>query len=167
MNINTQIEFGGFYNSIHSDNIDFFIDNEVEYENLNIDKIDYKKTYQNYINDYVNELENYILHEYNIEIDFKNISLDSPKYYNYSTDVIKTNVSFTQILNLNNKLLQLDQFNKYLKDHTKSYDGFMSFYTYDDAKSNKDNILIQYVLRYICDDLNNNLDVEIDIFLND
>ena len=43
----------------------------------------------------------------------------------------------------------------------------MSFYTYDDAKSNKDNILIQYILRYICDDLNNNLDVEIDIFLND
>ena len=97
MNINTQIEFGGFYNSIHSDNIDFFIDNEVEYENLNIDKIDYKKTYQNYINDYVNELENYILHEYNIEIDFKNISSNSPKYYNYSTDVIKTNVLFTQI----------------------------------------------------------------------
>jgi len=44
----------------------------------------------------------------------------------------------------------------------------MSFYTYEQALNNKDDILSVYVLRYICNQLNSEyLDIEYDIVLTD
>ena len=47
----------------------------------------------------------------------------------------------------------------------------MSFYTYDQAINNKDDMLSVYVLRYLCNQLNNidsgYVDIEYDIILTD
>ena len=164
-NIETSIDFGGFYNSIHDGNIDHMVE-AYEYD---FDHIDYKKTFQSYIESYCGNLEDYILDEYEVNINFKDLKLYSPKYYNYSTDVIDCKIKSKEAFQLNEVLKTDEDFLKFLKDRTTSYDGYASFYKYDEALNNKDNMLIRYVLEYICNKYNySNLEIpEFEIFLND
>ena len=164
-NIKTNIAFGGFYHSYHQNNIDHMIE-AFEYE---WDKVNYEETFNSYIDDYANKLSSFILSEYKIEIDFKNIKLNSPKYYNYSTDVIDCEIDSKQVMQLNQVLSKDDSFLSYLKDRTKSYDGYISFYNYNEALSDKDDILILYVLEYVSNEFNEKYafygDIEFDVFL--
>ena len=169
----TTIEFGGFYESIHSSHIDmmtenYFDDTPLQNDENNFDYFDWSAIHQSYIESYVNKLSEYITENYEIDIDFKNISMDSPKEYNFATDVINCDVIKKQIELLNKELLKDKKFLEYLKDSTQSYDGFMSFYTYEQAINNKDDMLSVYVLRYISNQLNNEyLDIEYYIILTD
>ena len=165
--INTSIHFGGFYESIHDGNIDHMVE-AYEYE---FDHVDYKKTFQSYIGEYCSKLSSYINDEYQVDIDFKNIKLYSPQYYNYSTDVIDCKIHTNQVNSLNEILKKDNEFLSFLKDSTTSYSGFVSFYTYDDALNNKDNKLIMYVLEYICNKFNDKEivygQIEFEIYLTD
>ena len=163
--INTSIHFGGFYESIHDRNIDFMVE---AYE-YNFDDVDYKKTFQSYIDGYCYKLKSYILDEYLVDIDFKNIKLWSPQYYNYDTDVIDCKININEVNVLNNILTKNDEFLSFLKERTTSYSGYVSFYTYDDALKNKDNKLIMYVLEFISNKFNETelLEIEFEIYLND
>jgi len=170
--IKTKIEFGGFYESIHSDSIDYKIDSYYEDGNFPLyhhDNIDYKKTNDSYIEDYCRKFESYILNEYKLNIDFENIGLNSPKFYNYSTDTIDCDVDKKQAEKLINYFNKDSDFLEYLKDRTKSYDGYMSFYTYDQAINDKDNILIMYLLKYLANQFNGKVivygEIEFDIWL--
>ena len=170
----TTIEFGGFYESIHSNHIDmmtenYFDDTPLQNDDNNFDYFNWSAIHQSYIESYVNKLSQYIKDNYEIDIDFKNISMHSPKEYNFATDVIHCDVSKKKIELLNKELLKDKKFLEYLKDSTQSYDGFMSFYTYEQAINNKDDMLSVYVLRYLCYDLNKNgyIDMEYDIVLTD
>ena len=171
--IDTTIEFGGFYDSIHSSHIDmttenYFDDTPLQNDDNNFEYFNWSAIHQSYIESYVNKLSDYITDNYQIDIDFKKVSLDSPTQYNFKTDVINCSVNKKKIELLNNKLIIDDEFAKYLKDSTQSYDGYMSFYTYQQALNNKDDILSVYVLRYICHKLNSEyLDIEYDIILTD
>ena len=128
LNIDTTINFGGFYHSIHDSNIDnlieYYSDNG-NYSEYDYDNINFQKTFNNYIKDYCINLESYFLNEYNLDIQFNDIYLDSPDY---------------------------------LKNKTVSYDGYISHYTYDQAINDKDNILINYILEFICNEFNNDYD---------
>ena len=155
--MNTTIQFGGFYHSIHSVIIDNSIDSYIEYMNdeNNTDKnendynFDYSAMYQDYINQFIPILENHIKDNYNIDIKFSNQYLWSPKEYNFATDEI--------IADINKPYTLIDTFKsnqdflEYLKDSTKSYDGYISYYSYDSALNNKNDILPVYILSYICD----------------
>jgi len=169
----TTIEFGGFYESIHDNHIDmmtenYFDDTPLQNDENNFEYFDWRAIHKSYIKSYCYKLEEYIKDNYEIDIDFKNISLDSPTQYNFKTDVINCSVNKKKIELLNNKLIIDDEFAKYLKDSTQSYDGYMSFYTYEQALNNKDDILSVYVLRYICNQLNSEyLDIEYEIVLTD
>ena len=169
----TTIEFGGFYESIHDNHIDmmtenYFDDTPLQNDENNFEYFDWRAIHKSYIKSYCYKLEEYIKDNYEIDIDFKNISLDSPTQYNFKTDVINCSVNKKKIELLNNKLIIDDEFAKYLKDSTQSYDGFISFYTYQQALNNKDDILSVYVLRYICNQLNSEyLDIEYEIVLTD
>ena len=164
-NIETSIKFGGFYESIHISNIDHMVE-AYEYD---FDDVDYKKTFESYIDSYCSKLENFIFNEYKVNINFKDLKLYSPQYYNYSTDVIDCKIKFKEAYELNEVLKTNEDFLDFLKDRTTSYDGYMSFYTYDDALNNKDNILIMYVLEYICNQLNDDeirwCEIEFEIYL--
>ena len=163
--IKTSINFGGFYESIHDGNIDHMVE---AYE-YNFDDVDYKKTFESYIQEYCYKLKSYILDEYLIDIDFKNIKLYSPQYYNYSTDDIDCKINTNQVNSLNKILKKDNEFLSFLKDRTTSCSGFVSFYTYDQALNNKDNKLIMYVLEYICNKFNDKEivygEIEFDIHL--
>lgn len=165
-NIETSIKFGGFYESIHDLNVDYMVE-AYEYD---FDHVDYKKTLNSYIESYCHKLESYIYNEYKVNINFKDLKLYSPQYYNYSTDVIDCKIKSKEAYKLNEVLKTDEDFLKFLKDRTTSYDGYMSFYKYDEALNNKDNILIMYVLEYICNQLNNKeiafCEIEFEIHLN-
>tara|TARA_R100000501_G_C2538475_1_gene58306 strand:- start:7 stop:543 length:537 start_codon:yes stop_codon:yes gene_type:complete len=173
--MNIRIDFGGFYGSIH----EAYIDSQIEYyaededqikQNINLyDYIDYQKTFDNYIHSYCSALTDFIFYEYDLDIEYKNITLDSPKYYNYQTDVIYCSTLKKDQTKLNKKLLKDQDFIDYLKEATKSYDGYMSFYTFDEAINNKDNILHQFVYSFICNkfDLWDQIEFDLEYTSND
>ena len=70
-NIETSIDFGGFYESIHDSNIDHMVE-AYEYD---FNHIDYKKTFESYIESYCGNIENYILDEYEVNINFEDLKL--------------------------------------------------------------------------------------------
>lgn len=61
-----------------------------------------------------------------------------------------------------------DEFLEYLKYHTTSRDGFISFHNYEKTIKDKE-LLIMHILSFICDDYDtNNFDnVEFDIFFKE
>ena len=157
-NIKVNVRFGGFYYSEHSDLIDSRIEMYEHEGYINTwEDIDYQETYKSYIDDYCNELSEFILEEYEVDVDFKNLSLYSPREYNFTTDTVDCEVDKDKANELNAYFLQDQDFIQYLNQRTKSYSGFISFYTFEQAKNNKDNILIEYVLEYICNEIFNEI----------
>ena len=138
--INFNLNFGGFYESIHDQIVEnamgYYFD-FVDHETGEIDKekmwfigadiwefgrIKYSKSFLDVMND-------------TIGTDLKFEVLYSPNFYNYETDQIICNISKKDILkvfdfikkeNLKNKVFSI------IKEKTTSYDGFIAFYYYED-----------------------------------
>ena len=154
MNIKTSIEFGGFYYSIHSDNIDSLIesyhsneDGVFDYDSI-ADLLDYKTIHNNYIKEYTDIFSQWLNDKYELEITFKNITLQSPKEYNFRTDIINCEISTRDNALLIQTFKRDKDFILYLNERTTSCSGFISFYTMEEALNDKDNILSQYILAY-------------------
>ena len=82
------------------------------------------------------------------------MKLWSPSEYNFNTDKIDCQVNKSQSNKLINHFKKDDDFLEHLRDRTQSYDGYQSFYTFDDALNNKNNILIMYLLEYLSNEFN-------------
>ena len=138
------LNFGGFYHSEHSENID----SKEESYGYDWEEVDYKNTYINYCNSYLNRLSEYL------KINLKFIQLDSPREYNFVTDKIVCSISendFNTLLNAYDFgiLGNTKELFNYIEEHSKSRDGFHSFYSgYKNVKAEKD-IFLQYLFDYI------------------
>ena len=123
------------------------------------DEIDWNKTNENvskfYLNYFKDELSDFLSQLEVLSLEF--IKVDSPKYYNYSTDKLVCNIK----VNKNKFLTELQKYNfevwkQCLKDNFTSYDGFISFYPNDpnewDELINEeiwnDNIIIETLLKF-------------------
>lgn len=149
------INFGGFYESLHSD----FIDNEIEQyfsdesgEPTEQHDVNYSHLCKIYINEYASALNELINDEYNINITFHNISLYSPKYYNFETDTIETNISNESFNKLVKLFINDYSFIDFVNKTSAGYDGFHSFYEGIEAVKKDDTILVQYIFNYILSD---------------
>ena len=145
MNTNTQTQtnefslaFGGFYHSEHSETIE----NNIEVLGYDWESIDYKRTHINYCNAYLDRLSE------ELEIDLTFISLDSPKYYNFTTDKIFCSISNKDFNTLLSAYDTKGLFN-YIEEHSRSYDGFTSFYSGYKAVKEETDIFLQYLFNYI------------------
>lgn len=152
------IEFGGFYGSVHEGLVEGAIemfnaddDGVMDWDNVDIDWGD---AYESYIKEYTDILSEWLADDYGVTIAFKKLKLNSPKFYNFETDTIMADVTKREVMRILAKFDKDMEFDTYLKDATKSYDGYMSFYDYDEAKANKNDIKIQYLMRYLCDKFN-------------
>ena len=151
LTINTTVNFGGFYESIHSYAIDNYVeDYEYDFENVN-----YRATYEIYAKDYIKVLNN----ELDINISFK--SLNSPKFYNYSTDFINVEITKKDALKLfqyvRNEDLKQEVFN-IIKESSTSKDGYVAFYNYEDFfKKENLNILVECMLDVIIENLQDDI----------
>ena len=151
-NEETVIKFGGFYDSRFSAEIDYRIESDIDegyYDSW--EKVDFPMTYQIYIENYCNELRNFIFQEFDLDINFKKINLWSPREYNFRTDEINCEISKKPVNKLNEYFLKNKEFDKFLFSATQHRDGFHSFFTYEEAKNNRKEILSTYVLEFIAD----------------
>ena len=145
--IETTVNFGGFYDSIHSDIIDTYVA-DMEY---NWEEVNYNDTYKIYSKIYIKTLNNIL----DTNIIFK--ALNSPKFYNYTTDKINVEISKKDILKLFKYIkeedLKQEVFN-IIKDASTSKDGYVAFYNYADffKKDNLD-ILIECLFDVIVENL--------------
>ena len=137
------IDFGGFYHSIHSDEIDSRIENEVYMEELNEDNVNYKETCNSYCNEFIDSLNDML------ELNLKFIQIDSPKFYNFTTDKIEAEINENDFNKLKDTYLNSNEFIDYVNENSKSYDGFMSFYNGFNEVIKEDEILLQYMFDYI------------------
>ena len=152
------LDFGGFYHSEHSETIE----NNIEAYGYEWEDVDYKNTYINYCNAYLNKPSE----ELDINLSF--ISLDSPREYNFTTDKIVCSISnkdFNALLDAYDTKELFD----YIEEHSKSRDGFSSFCSGYAAVKKESDIFLQYLFNYILIDEDFNiydLEYEIKIKLN-
>ena len=132
------LNFGGFYHSEHSETIE----NNIESYGYEWKDVDYKNTYINYCNSYLNKLSE------ELEINLKFIQLDSPREYNFTTDKILCSISNKDFKALLNTYDTKELFN-YIEEHSKSRDGFSSFYSGYAAVKKESDIFLQYLFNYI------------------
>ena len=151
------LNFGGFYHSEHSETIE----NNIEAYGYDWEDVDYKKTHLNYCNSYLNKLSE------ELEINLKFIQLDSPREYNFTTDKILCSISENDFNTLLDVYDTKELYN-YIEEHSKSRDGFHSFYSgYAAVKKEKD-IFLQYLFNYILIDEDFNIwDLEFEIELKE
>lgn len=147
----TSINFGGFYNSMHND----IIDNHIEDYEYNSEKVNYITTYKEYSKSYIKVLNNIL----DINISFK--ALNSPKYYNYTTDSINVEISKKDILKLFKYIKEeelKEEVINIIKDSSTPKDGYVAFYDYKDffKKDNLD-ILVECLLDIIVEHLQDDI----------
>ena len=160
---NIIIEFGGYYASIHGDNISNMIDEyyqddngeSLDYSNLDID---YRKIYNLYSVQYISFLNDYINEEINIQSKLKFVSLHSPREYNFTTDKIEASLPNKEYKQLCKYFLKNSDFLEWLKRATLSRSGYHSYYNFYGAISNKDNILLDYAFKWLCTKISDEFD---------
>lgn len=133
------IDFGGFYYSIHSDILDI----QIDYFEIDKDNVNYKETCNSYCNEFINSLNDML------ELNLKFVKIDSPKFYNFTTDKIEAEINENDFNKLKDTYLNSNKFMDYVNENSKSYDGFISFYNGFNEVVKEDEILLQYMFDYI------------------
>ncbi len=147
------IDFGGFYGSLHEAFIEdaMWADDDggesLTDSDENIDWDAVKDTYSEAYLDKLCEFTAYELGMESIHINYK--GLDSPSYYNFTTDVIIGEISDEHSLEMMIAIQKDDAFIEFIQERTKSYDGYISLYTFDEVLENKDNTLIEFTLDFM------------------
>jgi hypothetical protein len=159
--IKTTINFGGFYNSIHDDNIEWACESFYSDDNGNcnwdiiLDNVDFKKLRGVYIDLYCDLFSDWLKENYKVDIKFKNISLSSPREYNFETDKILCDITEIENESLIKIMKAKPEYLEWLKDRAKSKSGFISFYDFDDVMNDKNEIFSVYALEYLASEYEN------------
>lgn len=133
------IDFGGFYHSIHSDEIDHRIESfEIDEDNVN-----YKETCNSYCIEFIDSINDML------ELNLKFIKIDSPRFYNFTTDKIEAEINENDFNKLKDIYLSDNEFIDYIELNSKSYSGFISFYNGFNEVIKEDEVLLQYMFNYI------------------
>ena len=153
--------FEGFYNSYLdlSENIEVGEGEEYSMTEEQFDNIDWNSTNENvskfYLNYFKDELKDFFNEIGIINLDF--VKVDSPKYYNYSTDKLVCNIEIDKGIFVHElRKYDFDDWEQFLKDNFTSYDGFISFYPntsmeWDELINEKiedDNVIIETLLKF-------------------
>lgn len=149
--IQFKINFGGFYWSHYSEAMDHTIEREIN-EGYMVDdsKVNYQKIHEAMAEDIHDKTENYIndlIHYFSINL--KYVELVSPKYYNYSTDVIISEISEEDYKTIFEYYNGSVDFVEYVNEHSKSYDGFISHYVGIDEVRKEPSIFMEYLFNYL------------------
>lgn len=152
-----QIEFGGFYGSIHENLVDsmvsdYYGDDNGDISDEIIDKIENRPIFVEYSKQWLDCFEEWLNDEFELDINFHFDELISPKYYNYSTDTILAKISNINKAKLKKCFINDRDFLAWLGDRTKNKDGYISFYTFNDAMQDKDGILSTYIVNFLANE---------------
>lgn len=128
-----KIPFSGFYNSIHSENIDQVVNTDIE--NLTEEQQGDISSNFNYTSKLLNLYSKLYLKHISKVLDIELIfeSLISPKEYNFETDAIFAYISEKDLLKINTDT-DLKLLTEYIRENFASHDGFISYYSNDISK---------------------------------
>lgn len=150
----TNISFGGFYNSMHDYVIDDFVETWFQNDEGErpedfwdlFDNVDWKRLKTIYCNEYVDFINDRV----GINLQYK--SLNSPREYNFYTDVIEVTFTDNDMEGLRRYLRNLtDYFNfdddvdEYVREATTTRDGYIPFYKYDEYKADNELMMMCYL----------------------
>jgi len=128
MNTIATIPFYGFYESRHSNALEYTVQTEPDEGEVEIDfnSIDFKAAHQDYAKLYAEDF----LATLHLKGEFE--SLDSPMFYNFETDTVFVTLDESEVPNLIQKALKNhDALNTIIKLSFTGYDGFIPFYSND------------------------------------
>ena len=89
------IEFGGFYDSVHSS----IIEDQIEFSAIDYKEVDFKGTHENYARNYLKALNDTL----GLNLEFS--SLWSPQFYNFQNDAIMSYISAKEFKELKEMML--------------------------------------------------------------
>lgn len=144
----TTIPFAGFYQTVHSDAIEREVARIAEHyaESSSPSQLDpvevfklfdqhtnYRHSYEAYAKSYTEHFSTFFTEETGIRAEFTFKILDSPKEYNFSTDVIRAEVLFQDMQAMMNCAAaeNFSHLNQVMQDRFTSRPGFLSFYSPD------------------------------------
>ena len=128
------LPFSGFYESIHAANLDDTLEQLFQNDQGDIDDkgIELLNAYTGWTNELLaNYCKLYVEafnHELSLNLVFE--SLESPKFYNYTTDRIFIEIAIDELKAIYDKT-DKGELAKLVKSKFTSYDGFSSFYSND------------------------------------
>ena len=138
----TTIPFAGFYNSIWSDGIDraeeMYLENLEQEDGVKIEAssdaiwraADYVAMYSYVARKYVDYLNDYIKDEFDLDLDLKFESMQSPREYNFTTDRLFCYISEENLRKLRSFVAE-DELRLAIKTRFTSRSGFISSYDND------------------------------------
>ncbi len=134
------IPFAGFYNSKYSGELDAVQERFVEYEveknpGLNPDvpneslwkAADYGKAYDHIARAYVDQFNQHLIDEYELDLDLKFESMQSPREYNFQTDRIFCEISEENVRKLREAVSD-PALRQAIRERFTSRSGFISSY---------------------------------------
>lgn len=137
--VTVDIPFQGFYQTIHSDVFDRFI--ELETENLARedlephqigdelqDAINYRQAFQKYAEDYAEFFAELLTELSGEVVTFHEVKLISPREYNFTTDRIEVKMHKDAFLAICRDITT-EEFRPYVEEHLRPRDGFSPFYS--------------------------------------
>jgi len=155
------LNFGGFYESIHGsiidDSIADFYDKDIYdiYEDPKIyDLINFDLMKKNYAKEWLNEYLKIVDNNNHFNIEFKEIV--SPKYYNFETDRIGSLISESIVDNIIKKS-DYDLI-EYINENSQSYDGFNSWYVGFEKVIKNKAVFMMYYTDYLTELNKNSID---------
>ena len=150
---NVALNFGGFYDSIHSGLIDTELENILETEDLEYDQIcdyiDFKAIHLEYSKRLVSNFND----EFDLNLKFE--ELFQPKEYNFKTDEILVEMTFQDY---NYVFLDIDQdeLKHKIEEATTNRDGYSAFYNYSEML-NEPQFIAEFLLDIIIEGANYDL----------
>ena len=151
---NVALNFGGFYDSVHSNLIDTEIENILETEDLEYDQIcdyiDFKAIHLEYSKRLVLDFND------NFDLNLKFEQLIQPKEYNFTTDIIIVDMTFQDY---NYLFLDTDQdeLKHKITKATTNRDGYSAFYNYSEMLDEP-----QFIAEFLLDIITEGADYALD-----
>jgi len=158
--MNTTINFGGFYHTHHEYIIEQAVGNMLGIDDPETGEIDSEALYDfnewpSVMNSYAKQWLDMLNADLGTSLSF--MELNSPREYNFKTDVIFADVPDDDILLIKEYVKHnhlSTSLSEHIKNATTSYDGYRAFYSGPDLElPENEDVLIQLMLDVIIEDL--------------
>ena len=106
------------------------------------DNVNYKETCNSYCIEFIDSINDML------ELNLKFIKIDSPKFYNFTTDKIEAEINENDLNKLKDIYLSSQEFIDYIELNSKSYSGGQILSTSNILYYDNE-VLLQYMFNYI------------------
>jgi hypothetical protein len=169
--IEFSLHFEGFYESRAIEMIENIVERDLEelnktdrdFEGDWTDWIDYKQAKEVWVKEYLTAFQEHLKYEHDISINLVYKELWSPREYNFMTDKIIVEISEEDFNNIKDD----KETDEWISEACKSRDGFYSNYPTLKYVKQNDEIYLQYIFKYIFEEVVDLQDIHYDMYNND